>query len=256
LDVIWPPNLSVRKLCIWRENVSLPFPHLASSISCPVKIVCLKHVAASHLYPLVEKLGPHIKELAIKDKSVQHFEDEDEFDDENFDHLMETSEPLDLSKVLAACPQIEMIQIDSDRPFAQSTISLQPEHFANCKEYVFILIFFILLSLFFQSKSVVAGSLEVFRVYLPQFGDLQQKFRTKISKITGISGTFWKRHLTDLSGFYWSKRLNKKPLNLSFCSQQLCNLHLRGRSKFKVTFCDTRIFQLKFEFERTILGTF
>jgi len=88
-----------------------------------------------------------------------------------------------------------------------------------------------------------------FRNYLPQFKEpLYQKFQTKISKIAGIPGTFWKRHLANLSGFYWSQRLiPKKPLNMSFCSLQLFYLRVSRRSKVKVTFCDPGTFELKFE---------
>jgi len=50
----------------------------------------------------------------------------------------------------------------------------------------------------------LAGSLEVakyFRVYLPKFEDPTSEISNKISNIAGL---FEKKHLADLSGFFWS----------------------------------------------------
>jgi len=72
-------------------------------------------------------------------------------------------------------------------------------------------------------------------------------------KIWGKSGIFWKRN----SNVSIGRRVKiKKPLNLSFCYLQLCNLHQSRRSKVKVTFCDPGTFKLKFEYERTLLANF
>jgi len=57
----------------------------------------------------------------------------------------------------------------------------------------------------FLIKNSLAESFEFannFRVYLPKFG--KQKFQTKIFNIARVSGTYLKRHLDNLSGFYWS----------------------------------------------------
>jgi len=61
-------------------------------------------------------------------------------------------------------------------------------------------------------------------------------------------------YLANLSGFYWSLRLNKKTTERVFYPLQLCHLHLSRVSK--VTFCDPRTFKLKFKYERTLLGSF
>jgi len=91
-------------------------------------------------------------------------------------------------------------------------------------------------------------------------GSIFHPLKTILSEISkqnslnlGKSGTFWKRNSSVSIG----RRVKiQKPLNLSFCSLQLFYLHLRHRSKVKVTFSDPGTFKFKFEYERMLLGNF
>jgi len=83
-----------------------------SSVTCPVKRVNFVKVPAPLIYSFVEKLGPEITELAI-----------------NMD-----KQPLDLPKVLAACPKIEILEVFTKGSLEKSAILLTPQHFASYKE--------------------------------------------------------------------------------------------------------------------------
>jgi len=82
-----------------------------------VKKVKFNNIPATLLYQLAEKFGPEITELTIEDGKYNARE-----------------EPLDLSRVLAACPRTEFVGIFTKGPFSKSTIPLKPEHFTRYKE--------------------------------------------------------------------------------------------------------------------------
>jgi len=111
----WPKCLHLEKLEIFDPPDSCSFEKLVSSITLPVKIVHLEKVAPHQIYTLVEKLGPGITHLTIK-----HVDEE---------------MPLDVAKVLAACPTISFIDFNWEGPIIKSSNKLKPHHFANYQEY-------------------------------------------------------------------------------------------------------------------------
>jgi len=102
LELPWPPNLSLKELVIWDGR----FPHLAPDQS----------PSSSQIYSLVNQLGPSISYLEIEISDL-------------------VKEPLDVSRVLAACPGIQNLVIYPEGPFKRSTTNLKPEHFASYKTY-------------------------------------------------------------------------------------------------------------------------
>jgi len=82
-----------------------------------VKILHFDFFGSSSLfYDLVEKLGPEIIQLEIEA------------------HKKNLSDPLDISKVLAACPNIEFFTAMGNLSFKPSSIDLTPQHFVNYKK--------------------------------------------------------------------------------------------------------------------------
>jgi len=117
---------------------------------------------------------------------------------------------------------------------------------------------YLIVSLFFQSKTVLSGSLKVannFRViYCHSFETQYQKFQTIFFLNCGYFWDILKKKKTYLSGFYWSWRLYQKTSESVFFSSTTLLSHLSRRSKVNVIFCDPGTFKLKFEYERTLSG--
>jgi len=80
-----------------------------------VEIVHFIGTNASQIYPIIEKLGPQIIHLTI-------------------DKIEQAAEPLDMTKILAACPRIETLKIPSQWPFLKSTTKLNSQLFYYYKE--------------------------------------------------------------------------------------------------------------------------
>jgi len=115
LESNWPSCLSVEELTI---DGPLDSVIKLSTITCAVKKVVLNNCPPAHIYNLVGKLGPGISHLTIYSKN-------------------ESSSKLNLHRVLVACPNIEIFEIDECLgPFEiendEPTFKLSPEHFKNC----------------------------------------------------------------------------------------------------------------------------
>jgi len=65
--------------------------------------------ANASIYALVDKLGPEVTQLELQIRREVH------------------SDPLDISKVLAACPRIK--KFTTSLVFAASSVRLKPQHF-------------------------------------------------------------------------------------------------------------------------------
>jgi len=119
LHLPWPPCLSVKELHILGKKNS-SFDLLTSSITCPVVKVYFKEAIASQIYQLVDKLGPQITHLTIHVSRMADW--------------MNSLEPLDMPRVLAACPKIKILKVSSKGRLSGSTSLLKPENFANYQE--------------------------------------------------------------------------------------------------------------------------
>jgi len=112
LEVKWPPWLTVDKLTIRGPVRSI---ENLSTIPSGVKALVLVNFSSCHIYGLIEKLGPGISDLHI------------------INDLSRDSGPLNLFRVLAACPNIEQFRIKHLGPFEKKGgYKLTPQHFKNC----------------------------------------------------------------------------------------------------------------------------